>query len=97
MAEQPASKSARILYVPVGLVSSIAGGVIAGQVFKQVWKRATPTDTDDAPGPLQSEYSWGQVLAAAAAQGVVFSVTKAVIQRSGARAFQRVTGEWPGD
>ncbi len=97
MAEQPASKSARILYVPVGLVSSLAGGVIAGQVFKQVWKHATPTRTDDAPGPLQSEYSWGQVLAAAAAQGVVFSLTKAIIQRSGAKAFQRVTGEWPGD
>jgi hypothetical protein len=96
-AEQPASKSAKMLYVPVGLVSSIAGGLIAGQVFKQVWKRASPTDSSDAPTPLQSEYSWPQVLAAAAAQGAVFATVRAVIQRGGARAFQRWTGEWPGD
>jgi glycerol uptake facilitator-like aquaporin len=95
--EQATSKSAKILYAPVGLVSSVAGGVIAGQVFKQVWKHATPTDTSDAPKPLESEYSWGQVLAAAAAQGAVFATVKAVIQRGGARAFQRWTGEWPGD
>jgi hypothetical protein len=95
--EQATSKSAKILYAPVGLVSSVAGGIIAGQVFKQVWKHATPTATDDAPKPLESEYSWGQILAAAAAQGAVFATVKAVIQRGGARAFQRWTGEWPGD
>jgi hypothetical protein len=96
-AEQPASKSAKILYFPIGLISSVAGGLIAGQVFKQVWKHATPTDTDDAPKALESEYSWPQVLAAAAAQGAVFAVVRTTIQRSGARAFQRWTGEWPGD
>ena len=95
--ETPTSKSARILYAPVGLVSSVVGGVIAGQVFKQVWKHATPTDSSDAPKALESEYSWGQVLAAAAAQGAVFATVKAAIQRGGARAFQRWTGEWPGD
>ncbi len=96
-AEEPTSKSARVLYVPVGVVSSVIGGLIAGQVFKQVWKHATPTDTSDAPTPLQSEYSWRQVLIAAAAQGAVFATVKAIIQRGGARAFQRWTGEWPGD
>ncbi len=96
-AEQPTSRSAKILYMPVGLVSSVLGGLVAGQVFKQVWKRATPTHTSDAPKALESEYSWGQVLAAAAAQGAVFALVKAAIQRGGARAFQRVTGDWPGD
>jgi glycerol uptake facilitator-like aquaporin len=96
-AEQPASKSAKVLYFPVGLVSSVAGGLVAGQVFKQVWKRATPTHTSDAPKALESEYSWGQVLGAAAAPGAVFATVKAAIQRGGARAFQRWTGEWPGD
>ena len=78
-------------------MSSVVGGLIAGQVFKQVWKRATPTDTSDAPRALESEYSWPQVLAAAAAQGAVFATVKAAIQRGGARTFQRWTGEWPGD
>ena len=46
---------------------------------------------------VESEYSRGQVLAAAAAQGAAFATVKAVIQRGGARAFERWTGEWPGD
>jgi hypothetical protein len=37
------------------------------------------------------------VLIAAAIQGAIFAVVKAAIDRGGARAFQRWTGEWPGD
>ena len=96
-AEQPASKSAKILYRPVGLTSSIIGGLVAGRVFQQAWKRATPGPHTDPPKALESEYSMRQVVLAAAAQGAVFAMVKAVIDRGGARAFQRWTGEWPGD
>jgi hypothetical protein len=34
---------------------------------------------------------------AAAIQGAIFGVVKAAIDRGSARAFQRWTGEWPGD
>jgi hypothetical protein len=33
----------------------------------------------------------------AALQGAIYAVVKAAIDRSGARAFERWTGEWPGD
>ena len=39
----PANKpsvAARVLYRPVGLARSVAGGLVAGAVFKQVWKYA---------------------------------------------------------
>lgn len=91
------SKPAKILYQPIGLVSSIVAGIIAGQVFKQVWKHATPGDQSDAPKPLESEYSTKEVLVAALFQGMVFAVVKAAVSRGGARAFERWTGEWPGD
>jgi hypothetical protein len=29
-------------------------------------------------------------------QGAIFSVVKTVIDRQGARLFERLTGEWPG-
>ena len=96
-AEQKGSTPAKILYRPVGLVGSIVAGVIAGQVFKQTWKHAAPGDQHDAPKALESEYTLREVLIAAAVQGAIFAVVKAVISRGGARAFQRATGEWPGD
>jgi len=95
--EQQSSTSAKILYRPLGLVSSLVGGVVAGSVFKQVWKHATPGDNADAPRALESEYGLREILVASAAQGAIFATTKALINRGGARVFQRMTGEWPGD
>lgn len=95
--EKRSSRSAKLLYRPVGLAGSIVGGLVAGQIFRQVWRRASPQGADDAPGPLQSEYGTGQVILAAALQGAVFAAVKAAVDRGGARLFQRWTGEWPGD
>lgn len=95
--EKSASTSAKVLYRPVGLVSSIIGGIVAGAVFKQVWKRAAVGSNGDAPSALESEYPMREVLVAAAVQGALFAVVKAAIDRGGARAFERWTGEWPGD
>jgi hypothetical protein len=94
------SVAARVLYRPVGLASSVAGGLVAGAIFKQVWKLAARSFGEhkqtDPPGALQTEYSFREILLAAALQGVIFSVVKTVIDRQGARMFERATGEWPG-
>ena len=95
--EQHATKTAKILYRPWGLIGSLVGGLVAGQVFQQVWKRFVPGNQDDPPKPLQSEYPLPQILIAALIQGAIFSVVRALINRGGARLFQRWTGEWPGD
>ena len=92
--DQRTNKAAALAYRPMGIVGSIAGGIVAGVVFKQVWKLVDREE--DAPDPLQSEYSWSKVLLAAALQGAIFATVKAAVDRGGARAFQRWTGEWPG-
>ena len=94
--QQETSKSARILYRPVGLTSSILGGLLAGIVFKQVWRRATPGIQSDPPKALESEYDLKEILIAATVQGAIYALVKTLIDRGGARAFQRWTGEWPG-
>lgn len=85
----------RLLYKPLGIAFGVAGGMIGGAVFKQVWKRIA--GEEDPPGALQSEYGWAEVLPAAALQGAIFGLVKAATDRAGAKAFERATGEWPGD
>ena len=96
MSSKQVSTSAKILYRPVGLVSSIIGGLLAGVIFKQVWRRAAPDEKSDPPKPLETEYSYKEIILAAAIQGAIFSVVKTVIDRQGARLFEKWTGEWPG-
>jgi hypothetical protein len=96
MSSNKPSTSAKILYRPVGLVGSVIGGLIAGIIFKQVWQRAAPGDKPDPPTALQTEYPFKEILLAAAIQGAIFSVVKTVIDRQGARLFEKWTGEWPG-
>lgn len=97
-ARKAPSTSAKILYRPVGIVSSMVGGLIASMLFKQVWKRASPsTGADgDVPTALQSEYPLKEILLAAVLQGAIYSLVKAIIDRQGAKAFEKATGEWPG-
>ena len=87
--------AAKLAYRPVGIVASIAAGAIASAVFKQIWKRVA--DEEDAPDALQSEFGIGQILLAAALQGAIFAAVKALMDRGGAKGFQRLTGSWPGD
>jgi hypothetical protein len=86
---------AKFLYAPFGILASVLGGLIASAIFKQVWKRVS--DESDPPKPRQSEYGWKELLPAAALQGAIFTVVKTIIDRSGARGFQKLTGAWPGD
>ncbi len=92
-----ASTSAKMLYRPVGLVSSLIGGLLAGIIFKQVWKHASPGVHDDPPQALQTDYSLKEILIATTVQGAIYALVKTVIDRGGARVFQSWTGEWPGD
>jgi hypothetical protein len=86
---------AKALYAPFGIVAGLIGGLLASSIFKQVWKQVA--GEDDPPTPRQSEYSWREIVGAAALQGAIFSVVKAVVNRGGAKGFEKVTGVWPGD
>lgn len=94
---QEASTFAKVLYRPVGLLTSVVAGVVAGLLFRAVWTRTTAGDRGDPPKPLESEYPMRQIVTAAVLQGAIYAAVKAATERGGARAFQRVTGEWPGN
>ena len=85
----------KLLYKPFSIGFGVAGGLVASFVFKQVWKRVA--GEEDAPEATSLDYSWGEVLLAAAVQGAIFAVIKAAIDRGGAAGVRRLTGEWPAD
>ena len=84
----------RLAYKPVGIVCGLVGARIAGKIFERVW--LTVSDEDGSPAVMDRGKGWGEVVAAAAAKGVVFGAVNAVVDRGGATAFERVTGTWPG-
>jgi predicted metal-dependent enzyme (double-stranded beta helix superfamily) len=83
----------KLVYKPLGFTFGIVGGLLAGLVFKQVWKLAT--GDDDAPDATDADKGWGEILAAAAVQGAVFALVKAAVDRGGAEGFRKLTGTWP--
>jgi hypothetical protein len=84
----------KILYKPFGIVVGILAGFLARKAFDQVWGHI---DEREPPTPTTQESTWVKVLGAAAVQGATFSVTKAAVNRSGAKGFHWLTGIWPGE
>jgi len=82
-------------YRGLSLLFSTLGGMLAGMLFKQVWKRAA--GRDDAPDPDDQNATWKQVLVTAAAQGAVSGLVRATVKRAGAQSVRKTTGRWPGD
>lgn len=97
MSEHQVSESTKRLYRAAGLVSGMIGGLVASQGYRQVWKRVAHNDLHEAPRALSTDYPLKEILFSAAVQGAIYAVVKVVIDRGGARLFERVTGEWPGD
>ena len=84
----------KLLYKPVSILVSVLGGILAGALFKQVWK-LTAGD-EDAPKANDKSFSYGKVLLAATIQGAIFALVKAALERGAANATLKLTGFWPG-
>jgi len=83
----------KLLFKPLSIATGVAGGLIAGAIFKQVWKRVT--DDDDTPNATDEDKGWAEVLTAAALQGAIFALVKAAVDRGGAVGVKKLSGSWP--
>jgi len=84
----------KVLYKPVSLLVSVLGGVLAGSIFKRVWKFAA--GEDDAPKATEAGRGWREVLLAATLQGAIFALVKAAVDRAAVEGTHKLTGTWPG-
>lgn len=85
----------KLLYKPFGTLAGVMSGLLAGAIFKRVWR--VVAHEDDAPSAKDQHRSWAEVLSAAAVQGAVFGGVKAAVDRAGAIGYARLTGVWPGN
>ena len=71
------------------------GGVLAGAIFKRIWKAAA--GEDEAPKATDAQSGWREVLVAATLQGAIFALVKAAVDRAAAEGTRKLTGVWPGE
>jgi len=85
----------KLLYRLMTLVISVLSGMLAGAIFKRVWKVAA--GEEEAPAATDVQRGWREVLTAAALQGAIFALVKAAVDRATAEGTRKLTGVWPGD
>lgn len=85
----------KLLYKPFSMVIGILSGMLAGAIFKRIWKAAA--GEEEAPTATDIRHGWGETLTAAALQGAIFAVVRAAVDRATAEGTRKLTGVWPGD
>lgn len=88
------SKLSQKLYTPLSVATGVGGGLLAGQIFGQIWKRVGQNDPEP-PDPKDLSYSTKSVLLVGALQGLIVGLVRASLQRAGARGYQALTNEPP--
>jgi hypothetical protein len=85
----------KLMYKALGLLVSLLASMLAGAIFKKLWKLAP--GPDEAPEATDERRGWGEVLLAAAMQGAIFASIRAAFDRATAQGVRQVTGDWPGE
>ncbi|HEX3874907.1 MAG TPA: DUF4235 domain-containing protein [Solirubrobacteraceae bacterium] len=84
----------KLLYKPFAMVCGLIAGACSRRIARALWRLV---DDQAPPTPTTELASWSKVLGAAAIEGLAFSVTRAGVDRLGARGFKYFFGVWPGE
>ena len=84
----------KAIYKPIGLIMGLLSALVAKRIFNFAW---TKIDDEDPPKGTTEQAPWVKIIGAAALQGVIFKITRVIVDRFGARGFAYLTGVWPGE
>jgi hypothetical protein len=84
----------KAMYMPLSILSSVAGGLLASALFSRVWKRISDSE-EGPPDPKDLERPAREAITAAALQGLIFGLVRAAIDRASARGYRAVTNQNP--
>ena len=85
---------AKLLFIPFSVIRGLLAGQIAKKIFDAIWGLF---DDEEPPEATTQETTWGRLIAVAAVQGVIFRITRFVVDRYGAIGWSYLTGTWPGE
>lgn len=85
------SVRSKAVYQALSIGVSVVGGLVAGALFSQIWKRIG--DDEEAPDPKDLSHSTREVLVAAALQGLTIGLVRAAMNRAAAKGYHAVTNE----
>jgi hypothetical protein len=88
---------AKLVHKPVSMLAGLGGGILAGALFKRVWKLAA--GEDEAPKATDASRGWPEILLAAALQGAIVAVVRAAVDRlaaAGTHSMTRPGGDTSG-
>ncbi len=88
------SAASKVLYKPLSIVTSVAGGLLAGKIFTEVWQRISPSD-EEPPEPKDLTRSTREALIAAAVHGLIFGLVRGGVDRAGAKGYRAITHDDP--
>lgn len=83
-----------LIYKPIGIVLGLLAAQLGKKLFNVAW---TKIDDEEPPKPTTEETSWRKLMVVATIQGIIFRVTRFVVDRYGAIGWRHLTGSWPGE
>ena len=84
----------KLAFLPISVGSGLIAGAVARRAFEAMWGAF---DDQQPPKPEHRDVSLVKLVAAVALEGVVFSITRGLVDHGARHAFERATGQWPGD
>ena len=89
-----AMSASKAIYKPLSIGTSVAGGLIAGKIFTEIWQRISPED-QEPPEPRDLSRSTRELFIAAAIQGLIVGLVRAALARSQAHGYRALTHRDP--
>ena len=84
----------KLLFIPFSVVGGLIAGFLGKKLFEGAWG---VIDDREPPEAGHRDVPLGKVVAAAALEGAIFRGTRAAVDHQSRRAFQGITGSWPGE
>ena len=100
MSESPAagagirSGEMKIVYKPFAAIASSFAGRLGASTFHSLWAKV---DDAEPPKGTTAQAPLPKVLAAAVLEAAIMAAVAALADRASARAFEHLTGTWPGE